>query len=72
MLPSLMWFRPHPLLPPHILLGGGGGEADVEVTLRPVIKEPQVKTPSGFGRLKCLGLRRWECCGPLRTRTSFP
>lgn len=40
-LPSLMWFRPHPILPACIILcmGVRGGGADVEVTLGPVIKE---------------------------------
>ncbi|XP_061249526.1 transcription factor E2F2 isoform X2 [Bos javanicus] len=42
-----MWGRPHPFLPPCII-PGGGGETDAEVTLGLLIKEPCIRTHTGF------------------------
>lgn len=62
-LPSLMWGRPHSI-PSSLYHTGRGGETDAEVTLGLLIKEPCIKTHTGFGSLVGLGLGRWECGRP--------
>ena len=44
---------------------------DAEVTLGLLIKEPCIRTHTGFGSFEGLGLGRGECGGPLSNRTSF-